>query len=209
MEAFEREARALDEAIQDFLAWKGLGVSCRPGCFACCHGWVTLSRLEAEALLPHLTEAQRARVRAEGAWRLAFLKEAKDDPRFPERFFLQRRPCPLLEGGLCGVYAHRPLACRGLLTDEDPRYCDPGNPHPAPKPHHGPGHHLRVPHRMARMAMERLWEEERRRYGFLLLGELAGLLTLLEAGLPTSREEAEARLEALGVLGGRFGYQMV
>ncbi len=209
MEVFEREARALDEAIRDFLAWKGLGVSCRAGCFACCYGWVTASRLEAEALLPHLTEAQRARVRAEGQARLALLKESKDDPRFPERFFLLKRPCPLLEGGLCGVYPHRPLACRGVLTDEDPGYCQPGNPHPAPKAHHGPGHYLKVPHRMARMAMERLWEEEGRRYGFVLLGELSGLLYLLEEGLLSSREETKARLGALGVLGGRFGYQIV
>ena len=70
-------------------------------------------------------------------------------------------------------------------------------------------HYLKVPHRMARMAMERLWEEEGRRYGFVLLGELSGLLYLLEEGLLSSREETEARLGALGVLGGRFGYQIV
>ena len=67
-----------------------------------------------------------------GACRLALLAREKDDPGFPRRFFLSRSPCPLLEAGLCGVYAHRPLACRGVLTDEDPAYCDPENPHPAP-----------------------------------------------------------------------------
>ena len=128
---------------------------------------------------------------------------------FSRRFFLSRSPCPLLEAGLCGVYAHRPLACRGVLTDEDPAYCDPENPHPAPKPHHGPGHFLRVPHRMARRRMEELWEEERAQTGFLVLGELSGLLYLLLTGLPEDREGVEARLEALGVLGGRFGFQVV
>ncbi|BDG28284.1 YkgJ family cysteine cluster protein [Thermus thermophilus] len=209
MEAVERAFRALDEGIADYLARKGIRPSCGPGCFACCYGWVTASRLEAQALLPHLTEAQKARILEEGPRRLALLAREKDDPGFPRRFFLSRSPCPLLEAGLCGVYAHRPLACRGVLTDEDPAYCDPENPHPAPKPHHGPGHFLRVPHRMARRRMEELWEEERAQTGFLVLGELSGLLYLLLTGLPEDREGVEARLEALGVLGGRFGFQVV
>ena len=166
----ERAFPALDEGIADYLARKGIRPSCGPGCFACCYGWVPASRLEAQALLPHLTEAPKARALEEGP---------------------------------------SPLACRGVLTDEDPAYCDPENPHPAPKPHHGPGHFLRVPHRMARRRMEELWEEERAQTGFLVLGELSGLLYLLLTGLPEDREGVEARLEALGVLGGRFGFQVV
>jgi hypothetical protein len=57
--------------------------------------------------------------------------------------------------------------------------------------------------------MEELWEEERAQTGFLVLGELSGLLYLLLTGLPEDREGVEARLEALGVLGGRFGFQVV
>ncbi|MGC8967006.1 MAG: YkgJ family cysteine cluster protein [Thermus sp.] len=193
--------KALDQDLADYLEKKGLKPSCRAGCFACCFGWVTLSRLEAEALLPHLTPAQKARLLEEGPRRLALLRQGKDDPLFPSRFFQGRTPCPLLEGGLCGVYPQRPLACRGLLTAGDPALCLPEAR--APK-----GHFLPVPWRMARLRMEALWEEEKKRYGFLLLGELASLLYLLLQGLPEGREAVEATLEAFGVLGGRWGYQL-
>ncbi|WP_022798641.1 YkgJ family cysteine cluster protein [Thermus islandicus] len=198
----EEAYQAFDRDLADYLEGKGLWPSCRAGCFACCFGWVSLSRLEAEALLPHLGEAQRARLLEEGPRRLALLCQGKDDPLFPSRYFQTRTPCPLLEGGLCGVYAQRPLACRGLLTVGDPALCLPEAK--APK-----GHFLPVPWRMARLRMESLWEEERARYGFLLLGELAGLLYLLLQGLPEGREAVEGRLRALGVLGGRWGYQVV
>lgn len=198
----EAQWHALDQDLADYLGQKGLRPSCRAGCFACCFGWVSLSRLEGEALLPHLSPSQKARLQEEGPKRLALLREGKDDPRFPSRFFQSRRPCPLLEEGLCGVYPHRPLACRGLLTAGDPALCEPEAN--APK-----GHFLEVPWRMAHLRMEALWEEERKRYGFLVLGELASFLYLLLLGFPQAREEAEERLKALGVLGGRWGYQLV
>ncbi len=198
----EEVYRAFDRDLADYLEGKGLKPSCRAGCFACCFGWVSLSRLEAEALLPQLSEAQRARLLEEGPRRLALLAQEKDLEDFPSRFFRGRSPCPLLEGGLCGVYPHRPLACRGLLTAGDPALCLPEAKAPR-------GHYLPVPWRMARLRMESLWEEERTRYGFLLLGELAGLLYLLLEGLPQGREGVEERLRALGVLGGRWGYQVV
>jgi|GEM_PF-149276 len=232
----EEAWRALDQDVAEYLKRKGVVPSCRAGCFACCFGLVTLSRLEAEALLPHLTPFQKARLLEEGPRRLRLLREGKDDPRFPSRFFQSRTPCPLLhtpprlsprwgpqkrsptaptwashtgtprggplEGGLCGVYPHRPLACRGLLTQGDPRLCAPEAQ--APK-----GHFLPVPWRMARLRMEALWEEERRRYGYTLIGELASLLYLLLKGLPEGKEAVEALLGELGVLGGRWGYQVI
>ncbi|SDE66457.1 Putative zinc-or iron-chelating domain-containing protein [Thermus arciformis] len=198
----EEAHQALDQDLADYLEGKGVRPSCKAGCFACCFGWVTLSRLEGEALLPHLTEAQKARLLEEGPRRLALLAWGKDQKDFPSRFFRSRTPCPLLEGGLCGVYPHRPLACRGLLTEGDPAFCAPEAKPPQ-------GHFLPVPWRMARLRMEALWEEERARYGFLLLGELAGLLYLLLRGLPEGREAVEALLEDLGVLGGRWGFQVV
>ncbi len=203
---FDQEAEQLDRSIAFYLAEKGLIPSCRPGCFACCYPWVTLSRLEAEAIYPHLNEAQRERIQNEGPRRLALLRAHKDDPGFPAWFFqkafAENTPCPLLEDGLCGVYAQRPLACRGVLTDRDPRLCRPDAPYPSP------GHYLRPPLFMARLRMETLWEEERTRYGFLLLGEIAGLLFLLE-DLPETKAEVIRLLEDLGVLGGRWGYQVV
>jgi hypothetical protein len=198
----EEAWRALEEDLADYLERKGVVPSCRAGCFACCFGLVTLSRLEAEALLPHLTPAQKERLFEEGPRRLTLLREGKDDPRFLSRFFQSRTPCLLLEGGLCGVYPQRPLACRGLLTEGDPRLCAPEATPPK-------GHFLPVPWRMARLRMEALWEEERRRFGHALIGELASLLYLLLKGLPQDREGVEALLQELGVLGGRWGYQVL
>ncbi|KGQ22286.2 YkgJ family cysteine cluster protein [Thermus filiformis] len=199
-----REAERLDWDIALYLEAKGVRPSCRAGCFYCCYPWVTLSRLEAEAIRPHLTPAQKERVLREGPRRLALLRERKDDPGFPgwffQKAFQEGTPCPLLEEGLCGVYPHRPLACRGVLTESDPERCRPDAPQPSA--------YLQPPLRMARLRMEALWEEERARYGFLVLGEVAGLLYLLER-LPKEKEEAVALLEGLGVLGGRWGYQVV
>jgi hypothetical protein len=198
----EEAWRTLEEDLADYLERKGVVPSCRAGCFACCFGLVTLSRLEGLALLPHLTPAQKERLFEEGPRRLTLLREGKDDPRFLSRFFQSRTPCPLLEGGLCGVYPQRPLACRGLLTEGDPRLCAPEATPPK-------GHFLPVPWRMAHLRMEALWEEERRRFGHALIGELASLLYLLLKGLPQDREGVEALLQELGVLGGRWGYQVL
>ncbi len=193
--------KGLDREIAAYLGRQGLRPSCGPGCFACCYGLVTLSRLEGEALLPHLSGEDRARLQEEGPRRLALLREGKDDPRFPGRFFRSRTPCPFLKGGLCGVYPHRPLACRGVLTVEGPALCEPEAG--------SKDHFLPVPYRLARRRMEALWEVERRRYGFVVLGEMVGLLYLLQEGLPRGRKGVEARLRRLGVLGGRWGFQVV
>jgi hypothetical protein len=150
----EEAWRALEEDLADYLERKGVVPSCRAGCFACCFGLVTLSRLEGLALLPHLTPLQKARLLEEGPRRLALLKEGKDDPHFPSRFFQSRTPSPLLEEGLCGVYPQRPLACRGLLTEGDPRLCAPEATPPK-------GHFLLVPWRMAHCA----WRPSGRRKG--------------------------------------------
>lgn len=202
MNPVEAHWLALEADLADYLAKKGITPSCRAGCFACCHGLVTLSRLEGEALLPHLSEAQRSRLLREGPRRLALLREGKDDPHFPSQVFLTRTPCPFLEESLCGVYPWRPFSCRGLLTQGDPRLCEP-------EAGLQRGHFLSAPWCMARLRMEAVWEEEKRRYGFLVLGELATLLYLLLSGFPGERKETETLLEELGILGGRWGFQVV
>lgn len=202
MSQVEEHWQGLEADLADYLAKRKIAPSCRAGCFACCLGLVTLSRLEGEALLPHLTGAQRQRLLEEGPKRLALLKEGKDDPHFPSRFFLSRTPCPFLEEGLCGVYPWRPLACRGLLTAQDPSLCQP-------EAGFQRNHFLPTPWRMARMRMERLWEEEGRRYGFVVVGEMVSLLYLLQKGFPDTLQEAQKALEELGVLGGKWGFQVV
>lgn len=86
--------------------------ACGPGCAYCCHLPVTLSVAEALRIVEHvgaLGAAEQARVRA--AVSAADEAAAGDDD---EALFLARRPCAFLGAdGRCGIYAVRPLACRG------------------------------------------------------------------------------------------------
>ncbi len=194
--------RELDQGLQDFLVRKGLQPTCAPGCWACCQGLVSTGRLEAEAILPHLDEAARARVLEEGPKRLALLRANKDRPDFPLWYYRKRQPCPFLREGLCTIYPHRPLACRGVLTLGPNDFCKPEAKPPK-------DHFLPTAYRMAQRALERLWEEERARYGYAVVGELVSLLYLLLRGFPQEKEEAQRLLKGLGLLGGRWGYQLL
>jgi Fe-S-cluster containining protein len=89
-------------------------VKCRKGCAACCHIKVDVSRSEAQLLaacaadlgLP--IDRERLRKQAAGYEGLA-----------PED-----RACVFLKDGACGVYEHRPGACRKMLVVTDPDLCD-------------------------------------------------------------------------------------
>ena len=81
---------------------------CQKGCDACCHAWLTVGPVEADAIragLAQLSPGQRAAVRARGELQLA--REGAADPA-------DARPrCAMLhDDGSCAIYAHRPLVCR-------------------------------------------------------------------------------------------------
>lgn len=80
-------------------------MQCRKGCHACCHAWLTVGAVEAEAIragLALLSGEQRGRARARGVEELGRERIGEAEPR-----------CAMLEAdGSCAIYAHRPLVCR-------------------------------------------------------------------------------------------------
>lgn len=202
---------------------RGLGVSCRKGCAFCCHALVTLSLAEAAYLRDHLSPEVLERARAVGKTRLKRIAKEKNSPDFATRYFLEAHPCPLLtQEGTCSAYAHRPLACRGVLTDLEARYCKPGAI-PALRgserkaylgrlePRHGPEHYLKIPWRASEQTARQLWQHEQGTRGFTVIGELASLLYLLgqadfRKALNEGQKAARDYLKSRGVLGGEWGF---
>ncbi|RIH75032.1 hypothetical protein Mhypo_03086 [Meiothermus hypogaeus] len=225
-QAVARAHQNLDTRTEHYLAQHGLKVSCRQGCFSCCFAWVVVGLAEAE-YLREVLEAQGpgllARVEAEGQKRLERIAQEKHKADFPTAYFLEANPCPLLTPeGACSVHPHRPLACRGVLTNLLARYCAPGVV-PALrgkeraayqgqlKPWHGPEHYLKRPWQYSERAAQRLWATEQQVRGFTVIAELASLIYLLgveafrkalEQGLPAMQRWLEDR----GVLGGKWGF---
>jgi hypothetical protein len=198
-------------------------VSCKPGCMACCFSWVTVGLAEAEYIWSVLELVQRERVLDTGRQRLAELVHHRKQSDWPTTHFLRRQACPLLtEGGLCGVYQARPLACRGVLTDLDSQYCQPGavpGLRGEEKKHyqqqldprrHGPEHYLSRPWNLSQQLAEEVWALEQQQRGFTVIGEMAGLMTLLQeqefVAALASRSQTRRYLNGRGLLGGAWGY---
>ena len=198
-------------------------VSCKPGCMACCYSWVTVGLAEAQYIWTALESVPRERILEAGRQRLVELVQQRKQPDWPTTHFLRRQPCPLLtEGGLCSVYQARPLACRGVLTDLDPQYCQPGAvpglrgsqqqryQQQLDPQRHGPEHYLSQPWNLSQQLAEEVWALEQQLRGFTVIGEMAGLMTLLQepefvAGL-ASRSQTRRYLNGRGLLGGAWGY---
>lgn len=129
MTLIERRLQALRKIFElyDEIA-VGIETACRPGCSRCCTDRVSLTTLEALALLDGLTapEAERlVRMTAGGAGlrpstgivttnALAELCAAGQDPPEPEERPLTA--CPLLVADLCPVYPLRPFNCRCFVS---------------------------------------------------------------------------------------------
>ncbi len=124
---------------------RGLAISCRKGCAACCRMLVPVSAPEAFALhdrvqaLPAerrdalMAKAAQARAKLEQAGLLARLTELAeaDRPLTDEDFepinrayYALRLPCPFLEDELCTIYDDRPAACRELLVTTPAELCN-------------------------------------------------------------------------------------
>ncbi|MDB4972522.1 MAG: hypothetical protein JWN48_863 [Myxococcaceae bacterium] len=80
-------------------------LTCSAGCSSCCHAWLSVTLVEADALregLSALPPDERARVRARGVTEQERERAGESQPR-----------CALLgEDERCSVYEHRPLVCR-------------------------------------------------------------------------------------------------
>ena len=226
MDPVGRAHARFDRFLVRYLEKSGITPSCEPGCFFCCYAWVEASLGEVEAIRREVSEALWARAVATGRRRAARLARKKADPELPRRHFLSREACPFLEDGRCGVYAARPLACRGVLTDLDPHYCAPGvvpglqgaerarylaalDPR-----RHGPEHYLKKPLKHAREAFFALLEAEASALGFTLAGELTVLAWLLShpgfrRAQRRGKRAVKGWLKRRGLLGGAWGVYLV
>jgi len=114
--------RRLDEAIQTFLAQRPDltgAIRCGKGCSHCCRVFVGTTRDEAQLLAADVREGRvsfdSGRMEIQRHW-----TSAEDFATHPR----EEAACIFLQGdGSCGVYAHRPAACRALLVASDPEFC--------------------------------------------------------------------------------------
>lgn len=84
--------------------------ACREACSHCCHIGVAVSPLEAGII------AEEIGVAAKKVKRLTL--ETKQEASY-------HHPCPFLNEGGCGIYAHRPLMCRTQVNmDNDALLCE-------------------------------------------------------------------------------------
>lgn len=132
------------QAIRDVAA-RGLSVSCRAGCGACCRQPVPIAQSEAFALVSLIRSwpaARRQRVEArfrdaltalEAAGLLARLRaldEIDDDDErqaIGREYFALGLACPFLEEESCSIHSDRPIACREYLVTSTAAECaDPG-----------------------------------------------------------------------------------
>jgi hypothetical protein len=121
----ERKLETLRQVLALYDGFAGtLETACRTGCSRCCTDRVTLTTLEACALLESLPAAQIERlIRSAGARSsgtvlttsaLAELCAEGREP--PEAGDEAAGGCPLLAGDLCPVYALRPFNCRCFVS---------------------------------------------------------------------------------------------
>lgn len=119
---------------------RGLSISCRKGCGACCRQLVPISEMEVIAirrLVASLPEPRRSMVIERFEQGAARLAEAGlvDTLRHPETvnsdsaeavgldYFAQGIACPFLEDESCSIHPERPLACREYLVTSPASNC--------------------------------------------------------------------------------------
>lgn len=95
-------------------------ITCHRGCHHCCTYPITISLLEGISLYRVL---QR-----DGLWRsqLKVSLEWHAGLTFgtaPEVWLMSGIACPLLDNGMCAVYASRPFRCRATVSAKDPDLC--------------------------------------------------------------------------------------
>jgi Fe-S-cluster containining protein len=124
---------------------RGVAISCRKGCGACCRQLVPISPVEARGVArlvadmpePRQTQirerfaAAREKLEAAGLWqrltdRQGWKEEGVGDIGL--EYFRQRIACPFLEDESCSIHRERPLTCREYLVISPAENCS--NPTP-------------------------------------------------------------------------------
>jgi len=137
MTSIEKSFAYVDRFIKQSVrksAAQGGPVTCHLGCFHCCKEPVQALREEAQHLVDSLTDpAHRDRVTEKTRiWWDNFLASGLDQMPMPRKgtgfdYILNYRAenlwCPILEKGLCSLYAGRPTSCRFHNAIGAPRKC--------------------------------------------------------------------------------------
>jgi Fe-S-cluster containining protein len=128
-------ARAARDAVA-----RGLTISCKAGCGACCSQIIPVSPAETRRLAELVAESPparrdvlrarfaRAKKRFEeaGLWARLEAHASLDDadvPALAEKYFALGVACPFLENQSCSVYEDRPLVCREALVTSPAANC--------------------------------------------------------------------------------------
>jgi len=126
-------------------AGRGHSVMCGKGCSNCCRSFlVLLSTPDAFNLcrrIRALPEARQRRLEKRFAAEAGKIARSgglpvpdgpsqggpADEQKMQQAIYAWMRragmTCPLLEADVCGLYPHRPVACRELLVSSDPQFC--------------------------------------------------------------------------------------
>jgi Fe-S-cluster containining protein len=129
---------AYEACVEQVLITEGRRIRCARSCSACCRHFVaSVEPFELLALDAHLksrpdyAESVVSNYRKSSLYdellrreRESGLPDEEADDRATYRYFLKGAPCTFLEpDGSCGVYAHRPMACRMFFAESSPRFC--------------------------------------------------------------------------------------
>lgn len=114
---------------------KKYNIICHKGCSHCCRQLVPISIPEVFYLAHYfrtLPESRQTKFRTKIAMVLNQADTAgvfgeKNGPvnyrNVDKAYFDLNVSCPFLEDGSCGIYKHRPLACREYYVSSGPQYC--------------------------------------------------------------------------------------
>ncbi len=203
-----------DRATGDWLArYTGESgrIHCGRGCAGCCTLTVNATLAEAVVAAAALDEAQAAALRTHIPRLLAVANGAADLKSYLRRQRQEVGPCPFLAAdGACGIYAHRPLACRSLHSTRHPDYCvtDFAAMHPLEKQAFlssldrdvvaFPTHYAAAPQELGReLEAELIWRM-RERLGFSLSGSFPLLVGLVrEKDLPALAGQGAGAVRSL------------
>jgi Fe-S-cluster containining protein len=117
------------EATIDHLGTKGARIACKSGCSFCCHLRVTVTPLEAIALVRYLKAQTRASLAQQIEQRV--LANAEQIAHMTPKQNLSRNvQCAFLVDGRCSAYRARPMAC-ALHHSLDVDACEDLYEHPA------------------------------------------------------------------------------
>lgn len=113
-----------DRRIERELQATSLPVFYCAGCFTCCDMAIDVTWHEALHAAAQATPEQLAAHRGRAERVVALAHRCQGERQFVVAYRQEAGMCPFLQpGGLCGVYAARPGACRNTYSSRESRYC--------------------------------------------------------------------------------------